>query len=83
MSQEEDEEDRLLVKTYACNILNKKNFVNMEDKIRQIKAKIIEIHSRRTRNLHERIMVNQLVKIYRASIKVKLFGIEKSIVLAL
>uniref|UniRef100_A0A914E9R7 Metalloprotease TIKI homolog n=1 Tax=Acrobeloides nanus TaxID=290746 RepID=A0A914E9R7_9BILA len=69
ISQEKDEKDRLLVKTYACNILNKGNFVNMEDKIRQIKAQIIEIQSRRTRNLHERRMVNQLVKICRASIK--------------
>ena len=77
MSPKEDEEDRLLVKTYVCNILNTKNFIIVEDKIRQIDTKIIEIQSLRTRNSYERRMVNQMMEIYRASIKVKLFGIEK------
>uniref|UniRef100_A0A914CYS8 Metalloprotease TIKI homolog n=1 Tax=Acrobeloides nanus TaxID=290746 RepID=A0A914CYS8_9BILA len=69
MSQEEDEKDSLLVKTYACNILNKKNFVDEEDEIRQINAQIIEIQSLRTRNRYERRIVNQIVEILRASIK--------------
>ena len=77
MSPKEDEEDRLLVKTYACNILNKENFINMEDKIRKMKAQLIEIQSTRTRNWHERRFANQIVEIYRASIKVKFVGIEK------
>ena len=77
MSQKENEKVRLLVKTYVCNILNKENFISVEDKIRQINAKIIEIQSLRTRNSYERRIVNQIVEIYRAEIKVKLFGIEK------
>ena len=77
MSQKEDEEDRLLVKTYACNILNKKNFIDKRDIIQQINAEIIKIQSLRTRNSYESIIVEQIVKIYRAMIKVKLFGIEK------
>ena len=78
LNQEEDEEDRLLVKTYACNILNKKNFIDEEDKIRKMNARIIEIQSWRTRNWYERRIVNQIVEIYRARVKVKLFGIEKN-----
>ena len=77
MSQEEDEEVLLLVKTYACNILNQENFFIVESKIRQINAEIIKIQSSRTRNWYERRIVNQVVEIYRAYIKVKFFGIEK------
>uniref|UniRef100_A0A914E9X1 Metalloprotease TIKI homolog n=1 Tax=Acrobeloides nanus TaxID=290746 RepID=A0A914E9X1_9BILA len=75
MSQKEDEEDRLLVKTYACNILNRENFINEEEKIRQINAKITEIQSLKTRNSYGRgnpiveIYENRIVEIYRAYIK--------------
>ena len=77
MSPKEDEEDRLLVKTYACNILNKKNFIDKRDIIQQINAEIIKIQSLRTRNWYERRIVNQMVEIYRVKIKVKFLGSEK------
>uniref|UniRef100_A0A914EKV4 Metalloprotease TIKI homolog n=1 Tax=Acrobeloides nanus TaxID=290746 RepID=A0A914EKV4_9BILA len=69
MSPKEDEKDRLLVKTYACNILNKKNFIDREDMIQQINAQIIEIQSSRTSNLYERRIANQIVEICKAKIK--------------
>ena len=75
MSHKEDEEDRLLVKAYACN---KENFITKEEKIRKMNARIIEIQYWRTRNWYEREIVNQIVEIYRARVKVKLFGIEKN-----
>uniref|UniRef100_A0A914DU90 Metalloprotease TIKI homolog n=1 Tax=Acrobeloides nanus TaxID=290746 RepID=A0A914DU90_9BILA len=69
MSQEEDEEVLLLVKTYACNIFNKKSFIVVEDMIRQINTQIIKIQTWRTRNGYESRFTNQIVKIYRAKIK--------------
>uniref|UniRef100_A0A914CCL3 Metalloprotease TIKI homolog n=1 Tax=Acrobeloides nanus TaxID=290746 RepID=A0A914CCL3_9BILA len=66
MSQEKDEVDHLLIKTYACN---KKNFTTIEDKIRKMNAQIIEIQSWRARNWYELIMINQMVEIYKVKIK--------------